>query len=182
MKRNIVFSAAFLIAGLLTCEFNIGGNAGVVSSAQAQGDDVATAGQIEGTWLVTVTPPAGGPPAYFSTASFGRGGTLITAPDPSIEPGVTSTGQGSWEKTGRRQFTSTHIAFIYGAGGTIVGTIKINSTYRLTDSDTFEGFGQLQICDSTGENCFFPGPPGVPPPCANLHGERLKATGTTCSF
>ena len=182
MRRNFfVFSAAFLIAGMLTCAFNMGSNIGVVPKAQAQ-DDGATAGQIEGTWLVTVTPPAGGPPAYFSTASFARGGTLTTAPDPSIGPGVTSTGQGSWEKTGHRQFISTHIAFIYGAGSTIVGTIKINATYRLTDNNTFEGFGQLQICDSTGNHCFLPGPPGAPPTCATLHGERLRATGTTCSF
>jgi len=52
MRRNfLVFCAAFLLVGLLTCAFNVGSNIGVVPKARAQ-DDGGPAGQIEGTWVV----------------------------------------------------------------------------------------------------------------------------------
>jgi hypothetical protein len=196
MKRNLVVFSVAIFAVCLLALSNAHANRaddGINNTHVTQSDDgVATAkvkltdeekGEpIEGTWLVTVTPPPGGPPAYFGIASFARGGVMTTAPDPSVGPGVTSTGQGSWEKAFPGQFTSTHMAFIYGAGGAIVSTIKINSTYRTTGKNLFDGFGQLQICDATGNNCFFPGSPGVPPGCATLHGTRLRPTGPTCPF
>ena len=196
MKRNlVVFSMAIFAVCLLAFSHthaNQSSNGIGNARANQDDDDVAIASVksnandggevIEGTWLVSVTPPPGGPPAYFGIASFARGGAMIVAPDPSIGPGVTSTGQGSWEKTALGQFNSTHIAFVYSADGHIVNTIKINSTYRTTGKNIFDGFGQLQICDPTGNNCFFPGPPGLPPPCATLHGTRLKPTGAACSF
>lgn len=196
MKRNVVVFSVAIFAVCLLALSNAHANKaddGISKAHLNQADDGMTAANvktqaddkaepIEGTWLVTVTPAPGGPPAYFSIASFARGGVLTTAPDPSVGPGVTSTGQGSWEKTFQDVFTSTHLAFVYGTGGAIVSTIKINSTYRTTGKNLFDGFGQLQICDPTGNNCFSPGPPGLPPPCATLHGTRLRPTGPTCSF
>jgi hypothetical protein len=76
MRRNVVVSSAvFLIAGLLTCAFNIGSNVGVAPKAQAQ-DDGGTSGQIEGTWLLTVTPPVPQIPTFKVFISFARGGLL----------------------------------------------------------------------------------------------------------
>ncbi len=137
-------------------------------------DDETSPRQIEGTWSIIVTPPAGGPPAYLAIASFADGGVLVTSPDPSVGPSATSTGQGTWERTKANRFTSTHVAFMYGPGGFISGGIKINSSYRLTGRDSFEGRGQLQICDASLNNCFtFPG-------CATLQGTRIKAEPPSC--
>jgi hypothetical protein len=170
MKRNILMiGLALSVLALLA----YGVSAGVISGAQDK-EAGMNAPQLEGTWRVTVTPPPGGPPAYPSFASFAGGGVLITAPDPSVGPSVTSTGQGTWVRTQANQFASTHVAFRYDAGGNITGTIRIKASYQLTGKDSFEGNGQLQICDASLNNCFtFPG-------CSTLRGERINAEPPSC--
>jgi len=78
-----------------------------------------------------------------SLGSYMSGGVLITAPDPSIGPSVTSPGQGTWIRMGGNQFASTHVAFTYDSARHINGTIRIKARYQLTGKDTFEGSGQL---------------------------------------
>src|SRR6266540_3548896 len=133
MKKTRYIGISISLALLLTFGLlgSLGKGRGVV---QAKDED----GQIEGTWSVIVTPPAGGPPAYLSIASFADGGVLVTSPDPSVGPSATSSGQGAWEKTIGDRFASTHVAFRYGPGGNIAGAIKINSSYHLTGKDSFE--------------------------------------------
>jgi hypothetical protein len=173
MKRNMLMvGVALSVLALLA----YGTSAGVTSGAQAK-EGGANARQLEGTWRVTVTPPPGGPPPYIGFGSYASGGVLITSPDPSVGPGVTSTGQGTWVRTGGQEFASTHVAFTYDSGGHITGTIKINSSYRLTSKDTFEGSGQLQFCDASLNNCFTP--PGCPV-LATLRGERIHAEPPSC--
>ncbi len=179
MKRNtmtvsLAISITLLLAGGLLV--GSGQGKGVMPSLQAK-EVGANAPQLEGTWIVTVTPPAGGPPAYFSLASFASGGVLITSPDPSVGPTVTSTGQGTWERTRGNQFASSHVAFMYDSGGHITGTIRINSSYQLTGKDSFVGSGQLQFCDLSVNNCFTP--PGCPA-LATLRGTRLEAEPPSC--
>jgi hypothetical protein len=169
-QAGVAISLALLIAfGILG---NPGTGRGVVAAKDK--DDEASSLQIEGTWSVIVTPPAGGPPAYLGIASFAEGGVMLTAPDPSVGPSATSSGQGTWERTRANRFVSTHVAFMYGPGGNIVGSIKINSSYRLTGRDSFEGRGQLQICDASLNNCF------SVPGCATLQGTRIKAEPPSC--
>jgi hypothetical protein len=174
MKRNVLtVGAALSFLALLAYGVSAGVNPGVQAGASAP--------QLEGTWRVTVTVPPGAPPGtppvYPGVASFARGGVLITAPDPSVGPSVTSTGQGTWVRTGGNQFASTHVAFTYDSGGHITGTIRIKSSYRLTGEDTFEGSGQLQFCDSSLNNCFTPS--GCPA-LATLRGERINAEPPSC--
>ena len=175
MKRKtkhigISISLALLLAcGLLG---SLGKGRGVVQAKDK--DDETSAQQIEGTWSVIVTPPAGGPPAYLAIASFADGGVLLTSPDPSVGPSATSTGQGTWERTRGNRFASTHVAFMYSPGGSITGAIKINSSYRLTGRNSFEGRAQLQICDASLNNCF------TIPSCATLQGTRIKAEPPSC--
>ncbi len=169
MKKTRYIGISISLAVLLACGLlgSFGKGQGAV---QAKDDD----GQIEGTWSVIVTPPAGGPPAYLSIASFANGGVMLTSPDPSFGPSATSSGQGSWEKTNGGRFISTHVAFMYGPGGNIAGAIKINSSYHLTGKDSFEGRGQPQICDASLNNCF------TIPVCATLQGTRIKAEAPSC--
>lgn len=175
MKRNtkkigVTISLALLLAcGLIG---SIGKGGGVVQANDR--DDQSSSRQIEGTWSIVVTPPAGGPPAYLAIASFADGGVLVTSPDPSVGPSPTSSGQGTWERTGVNRFASIHVAFMYGPGGSITGAIKINSNYRLTGRNSFEGRGQLQICDASVNNCF------TIPACSTLQGTRIKAEPPSC--
>jgi hypothetical protein len=146
---------------------------GIIPEARAV-DTGAHAPQLEGTWLVAVTPPPGGPGVYTSMASFAAGGVLITAPDPSAGLLGKSSGQGTWEKSESDRFASSHVAFIYNETGGITGTIRINSSYQLTGKDTFVGYGQLQFCDITLTNCF------TVPGCATLSGNRINVEPPSC--
>jgi hypothetical protein len=175
MKRKtkhigIIISLTLLLAGGLLN--SLGKDRGVTQAKDK--DDETSSQQIEGTWSVIVTPPAGGPPAYLSIASFAEGGVLVTSPDPSVGPSASSTGQGTWDKTSDNRFASAHVAFRYGPGGNIAGSIKIHSSYHLTGKNTFEGRGQLQICDASLNNCF------TVPGCATLQGTRMKAEPPSC--
>jgi hypothetical protein len=170
MQRNI--KTAFAVLSFIALLAYVM-SAVATSGAQGKGEE-ENAPQLEGTWRVTVTPPPGGPPAYTSFASFASGGVLTTSPDPSVGPSVTSTGQGTWARTRGDRFVSTHVAFTYDSNGHITGTIKINSRYRLTGRDSFEGNGQLQFCDASLNNCF------TIPGCATLNGERIHAAPPSC--
>lgn len=173
MKRKVLaVGMAFSFVAVLACGLLYG----VTSSVQGQA--VATnALQLEGTWLVTVTPPPGGPPQYISLGSYMNGGVLITSPDPSVGPSVTSPGQGTWIRTGGNEFASAHVAFTYDAGGNISGAIRIKASYQLTGKDRFEGNGQLQFCDTSLSNCFTP--PGCPV-LASVLGQRIVAEPPSC--
>jgi hypothetical protein len=56
-----------------------------LSAADTAGHD------IQGTWIVTVTPTPGGPAPYVSLGTYAIGGTLIVSADPSLGT-ATSTG------------------------------------------------------------------------------------------
>lgn len=178
-RKTVAVGLAISLTLLLACALVIssGRGGGLVPSVQAS-EESDGAPMIEGTWIVTVTPPAGGPPAYMSLASFATGGVMTTPPDPSVGPGA-SNGQGSWERTRgtRNGFTSSHVAFMSDAGGHITGTVRINSNYHLIGKNTFEGSGQIKFCDVTVNNCFTP--PGCPV-LATLRGTRLEAVAPFC--
>ena len=174
MKHNMLtVGVALSILAFMT----YGVSARVNPAVQSESEET-NGRHLKGTWRITVTPPPGSPAQpYISLGSFTSAGVLITSPDPSVGPGVTSTGQGTWAKTGGNQFASTHVAFTYDAVGNITGTIRIKASYQLTGDDSFEGSGQLQFCDVTINNCFTP--PGCPT-LATLHGERITADPPSC--
>jgi hypothetical protein len=176
MKKTRYIGISITLALLLACGLlgSLGNGRGVVQAKDKDRDDETSSQQIEGTWSIIVTPPAGGPPAYLAIASFADGGVMLTAPDPSVGPSATSSGQGTWERTRENRFASTHVAFRYGLGGSIVGAIKVQSSYQLTGRDSFKGRGQLQICDASVNNCF------TVPGCATLQGTRIKAEPPSC--
>ena len=173
MKHNrLTVSVTLSFVALLA----YGVSARVNPATQAEAEE-ANAPHLEGTWHLTVTPPLGGPPQYTGFGSYTSGGVLITSPDPSVGPGVTSTGQGTWVRTGGNEFASTHVAFTYDSVGHITGTIRIKASYQLTGKDSFEGSGQLQFCDLSLNNCFTP--PGCPV-LSTLRGERIAVDPPSC--
>jgi hypothetical protein len=176
-RKNIAVSLAISLTLMVVCGLLISSGHGVVASVQAK-EDGENQSQLEGTWILNVAPPQGGPPAYFSLASFAGGGVLTTSPDPSVGPGA-STGQGTWERTRGtgNGFTSSHVAYMYDAGGQITGAVRINSNYHLIGKDVLEGSGQIQFCDPSVNNCFTP--PGCPA-LAVIRGTRLHAVPPSC--
>ncbi|MDQ6629568.1 MAG: hypothetical protein M3Z29_14170 [Pseudomonadota bacterium] len=129
--------------------------------------------ELEGTWIVTFTPPFGGA-TFLAVTSYIPGGVSILSPDrlPPV-PGLGTTigtAQGSWRAVGHRQFVSTHVEFRYGSVGEVLGTAKVRATTRLTSDDTFDGHGQLVFCDAMLDHCSAPGAA-----LATVSGRRLRA-------
>ena len=171
MKQAIRKSLAAGLALLLAAA---GSHADISAAGyDAESDRNRGGNELEGTWIVTVTPPFGGA-TYLAVASYIPGGVSIVSPDrfPPV-PGLgTATGsaQGSWRAVGHRQFVSTHVEFRYGSVGEVVGTAKVRATTRLTSTDTFDGHGQLVFCDAMLEHCSAPGTA-----LATVSGRRLRA-------
>ena len=109
MKSRLHFAlgmiAALLIAALM-----------ISQSAQANDAAGSVAPELEGTWLVTVTIPDG-PPPFASLATYARGGAL-TISDSSLSPALGNVYQGTWVRTGAREFGFTFLGFQYDAQGT----------------------------------------------------------------
>ena len=136
------------------------------------GDRDERAEPIEGTWIATVTPPFGAP-SFIAHPSYIRGGVFIISPDrlpPALGTPI-GNGQGNWRAVGHRQYVETHVEFRYGVLGEVVGTAKVRSIVRLTSDNSFEGSGQLQLCDAMLANC---APPAPPSQFAMLKGRRLR--------
>ena len=128
--------------------------------------------QIEGTWIATVTPL--GAPSSTGYSSYIRGGAFIVSADrfPPAFGNAVGNSQGSWRAAPHGQFVSTHVGILHSAAGDVVRTFKIRASVRLTTDDTFEGQGQLQLCDAMFENCAPPFP-GL----STISGRRRQAQG-----
>jgi hypothetical protein len=175
MRRNVQFLSAVLVfSGVLTCVFNVGGDVPVVPTAQAQ-DDSGTSGQIEGTWLLTVTPPLPQIPPFKVFVSFARGGAFVTSPEVTATGVVVGQSQnGAWTHLGGHEFASTGMEF-----GTVPdtgqpGIFKIRSIFQLISKDDLVGNGSLSFCDTSGDNC------RPLPACSTIQGKRIKAEAPSC--
>ena len=174
-RKFLVFSAAFLIAGVLSCAVNLGSNLGVVPKALAQ-DDGATSGEIEGTWLLTVTPPVPIIPTFKVFVSFARGGAFVASEEVTASGAIIGTPQnGAWKHLGGHEFASTGMAFGNVPPTNQPGIFKIQSVFRLLGKDELEGNGRLASCDTAGENC------RPLPACSTIQGTRVKAEAPLCA-
>ena len=99
-------------------------------------------GTLTGNWMVTVTPiPAG--PVFLSLLTYFADGNLLQE---TSNPVIRSTGRGTWEKTGRDQFTQSIIFFRFDAARTYLGTRVVTSTITLSED------GRQYVADSVGQN------------------------------
>jgi len=140
-----------------------------LSAAQEEEDSRSALG----SWMLTITPPPGGPPAFKVLASFADGGVFIatTQNDHTMGAGIQ---QGTWHKTGDHLLSSTQLNFLYDSVGHPVGTLKIRATYSLTATGDLTGEGQLLRCDLTGANCVsLPG-------CSAIEGKRIHVEAPQC--
>jgi hypothetical protein len=148
-----IFVVAFFYIVALAC----------TPTAEAQ----ETAVNIEGSWLITVTPPPVVRPPFHSLVSFSAGGVFIADVQNDLLPPVSSTQHGSWTRLSDGRIGSTQYSFIHDPAGHAIATIKVVAVYQLTDKDNLVGVGAQSLCDLLGQNCFqFPG-------SAQLTGTRI---------
>ena len=119
-----------------------------VGSAAA--GDAATAPELEGTWLATITIQDG-PPPFPSLLSYGRGGALIIT-DSSVSPALGNVYQGTWTKTGAHKYTFTFLGLQYDTSGLLSGYLRGHETLRLqSGGQTYDGVGTVEVLD-IGQN------------------------------
>lgn len=123
---------------------------------------------LEGSWRIVVTPaPVSGVPPFNAYLTFIRGGTLIQSSIDSLEEG--RTGHGAWIRTGPQKFTAT---FEKTISFNPVTRMKGFFIFRVTENikltgDTYNGAGQVEICNAAGQKCTSLG-------IATTVGQRLK--------
>jgi hypothetical protein len=105
--------------------------------------------QLEGTWRVTLTPDAGGPPPSLAYHTYAGGGVLIQSNLLSEGP---IPGHGVWARTGKGEFALTFEKFfavnpITGQQGIFI--FKVREKIKL-DGDRYNGRGEAFICDTAG--------------------------------
>jgi len=176
MKRNVTavivtVSLTLLLPGVLSVDGKKGW--GLVPGVQAK-DGAAAAPQIEGTWLLSVTPPPeSGRPPFNVLISFARGGVFLASAEAGAQ-GLPAQ-NGTWSKVGGKEYVSTALSFGTGATPNDVFTFKVKSLFRVVSEDELEGAGELAICDASGNNCqSLPG-------CSTLSAVRVKAEPPSCT-
>ncbi len=129
--------------------------------------DVTSANKIEGTWLITITPPPGAPvPPFQLLQSFGTGNTITQTN--ALFHAHTATGSlaaffpfnfsdvyGTWEKERGNTFTFTLLELVFDpTTRDHVGFSRVRGTIVVEgDALTGESFNELIL-----------GPPGLPDP------------------
>ena len=140
--------AAWIAVGALAALFS-----GCTTAPTSPSSSEGVADRLEGTWVVTIIPPAiANVPAHNGFISFVRGGVVLGGPEPSLPPFVapivrTASLQGTWDRAGSQGFVWTFSALGYDATGAPVGYLKLSGRLRLTDKDTFEGDASITACD-----------------------------------
>ena len=175
------FSLVVILLGMLAFALSLPPAGKVTSSVvQAQGgildvvrqDHEAQERALEGSWSVTVTPPAvSGAPPFLSYHTYLRGGGVIQSSSSPLEGD--RPGHGKWVRTGTNEFTFISEKFLTGNPLTMhsgVFIVRIQETIKLS-GDTYTGRGLGQICNSAGEQCINLG-------VASTLGKRLKAPTT----
>ena len=127
-----------------------------------------TSPELEGSWRVMVTPIGAPIPPFLTFSTFGRGGTFLESTQPGQGPG-----HGAWQRTGARDFGVTFEKIVFGAGGTVAGTLKVREAIRLSASgDSYAGDGTAEVFDPSGQL--------VASFCAKTQARRITVERPSC--
>jgi hypothetical protein len=117
------------------------------TQANANIMESAVAPEIEGTWLVTVTIPDG-PPPFPALVSYARGGVLTTT-DGGTAPALGHVYQGTWARTGSREFAFTFLGLQYDAQGVFTNYFRVRETVRLSrNGNAYNGEATFEVLDT----------------------------------
>ncbi|MDQ3010636.1 MAG: hypothetical protein M3X11_08055 [Acidobacteriota bacterium] len=154
--------AALLAVPTISARAQSGGILDVLEQARQ-----AQAQQLEGSWVVTVTPavPPGVPqPQSFRTyLTNSRGGASIGS-DRTRPFG--SPQHGTWAHTGGNEFAATQIQDLFDVMGNFQGTLTVRQKITLTGNDQFVGVATAETRDAAGNVTTMR--------CATTRGERIK--------
>ena len=141
-------------------------------------EHVATAGQqppnsqanqIQGAWILQVSAhdcQTGAPVSNFnSLVTFAQGGTLTNVTTGG-NPGLRTTGLGTWEKAGGHEFTAVTMVFLFSPAGAWTATQKLANTFAIgNDPDELTGTTEANFYDTNGNL--------TATVCATVLGRRL---------
>lgn len=165
MKNRTCF--AITLAGTLLCALP---DLAVAQSGPADPSS-GLAAPIEGTWIVSVHRVVTGI-TFTALQSFTAGGvTLATGTIDRTPPPPISPLYGSWRRLHDNSYAVTINFFIFDSGGTAIGMLQNNETFRLTDDNNVVGSGTAFFCDINGNNCVNVNSP------ITITGKRLIAQG-----
>ncbi len=108
----------------------------------------------EGSWLYTVTIPAGGsgaPLVFQGLETYDAGGGYSEADQLSFTPGYLATaGHGSWKPNGTHGFLLTYDSLTY-ANGKLTGLAVVRQTTRIGDDGaSYSGSGDYAYSNLDG--------------------------------
>ena len=125
----------------------------------------SSAPQLEGSWQVAVTTGSG---QSTSLATFTRGGGLIV----SDNDNNSSSGHGTWVKTGDHTYAVTFVILLSDPQGNFIGTVKVRSAIQLDpQTDTFNGPEQVIVTIGGNTVASF---------CGTVQGERISVELPEC--
>lgn len=144
MSKRGVTTAVVALAALATITTQA-----VSASAGGSSDELSSANQLAGTWVVTVNRPAPLPPLT-SLQVFAAGGSQI---EMANEWQATRTAQyGSWSHMAARTYAATGVFFRFDPQtGVYVSRQKIDRTIELSpDGQSFTATGQATVYSPGG--------------------------------
>jgi hypothetical protein len=108
----------------------------------------AAAQRIAGNWLVSITLDGANTPFAVDMATFQADGSLtVISSDRSQSDAI-----GSYQRTGDREFSSTHTQIVYNEKGTFAAIAKVVASMKLNETaDAFSGRYRVDILDAAGK-------------------------------
>ncbi len=110
----------------------------------------AQAQQLEGSWVVTVTPavPPGvpQPPSFRAYSTFTRGGAYIGTDTRRLF----NIQHGTWAHTGGNEFAFTFIEELVDAMGNFAGTLKLRVKLNITSANEYVGVANAEERTAAG--------------------------------
>jgi hypothetical protein len=110
----------------------------------------AQAQQLEGSWVVTVTPavPPGvpQPPSFRAYATIARGGAFIGTDTRRLF----NIQHGAWTHLGGHEFAWTFIEEVVDAMGNFAGTVKVRVKLSITGANEFTGVSNAEERNAAG--------------------------------
>ena len=164
LTRTKKLILASLFAGAIALPFFI-----PAQKAQAENPQQGNPYTLAGTWGMQVGAPPG--PTFTAYETFTEAGGSVEI---NNGPGGSTTGIGTWARTGHRTFLATLLKQKFDGAGNLELTLKVRREITLNPSgNEFTGRDNVDLFDPAGN----PIPVVIPP--GTFHGTRIAAEPLT---
>lgn len=163
--RNLALFTA--LAGMMALTT---GPVATAEEAAGQKSSNSKAKEIQGAWVLQVSAydcQTGAPVSNFrSLVTFAQGGTLTNVTTGG-NPGLRTTGLGTWEKAGGHEFRAVTMVFLFSPAGAWAATQRLANTFEIgNDPDELTGTTEANFFDTNGNL--------TATVCASVLGRRLE--------